>query len=172
MSLSIITLTTVGKIPQLTCGDAQPVNKIGGAPDLGGGPFYMATVNGVGNSSTANAFTITANMTVTPSSISCSPAECMIQLIGNGKGSFRPHEFMYPSKFDSASNVVFSVTDRATSYDWIAISQESAGCDYLVQVHTFTIDCPGVGPKYQCYQGQCEEAPMGLSQSECSDFCH
>lgn len=52
-----------------------------------------------------------------------------------------PHEFMYPSKEDSAQNVVFKVTDTASSFDWIAISQEGSGCDYLVTIHTFTIDC-------------------------------
>ena len=53
---------------------------------------YMATINGVGNSTTSNTFTVTANMTVTPSSISCSPADLMIQFVGNGQGSFAPHE--------------------------------------------------------------------------------
>lgn len=48
---------------------------------------------------------------------------------------------MYPSKEDSAQNVVFKVTDTASSFDWIAISQEGSGCDYLVTIHTFTIDC-------------------------------
>ena len=38
----------VGKIPQLYCGDDQPVNKIGASVDLDGGPQYMATINNVG----------------------------------------------------------------------------------------------------------------------------
>ena len=101
---------------------------------------------GIGNATTSNKFTVTANMTVVPSSSSCSPADCMIQFIGDGTGSFRPHEFMYPSKQNKKDNVVFKVNrlledDPATSYDWIAISQEATGCDYQVEIHTFTIDC-------------------------------
>jgi hypothetical protein len=53
---------------------------------------------------------------------------------------------MYDSKYNDAHNLVFKVTDRATSYDWMASSSESAGCDYLVQVRAFTIDCGG-GPQ-------------------------
>eukprot|EP00729_Bicosta_minor_P001381 gene1381-19823_t len=141
VSFAALVLAVSAKIPQLQCGPNQPVNKIGASVDLDGPPEYMATINGVGNATTANTFTVTANMTVTPSSVSCSPADLMIQFIGNGPGSFRPHEFMYPSKEDSAQNVVFKVTDTASSFDWIAISQEGSGCDYLVTIHTFTIDC-------------------------------
>jgi hypothetical protein len=45
----------------------------------------MATINGVGsNSSVMNTFIVTANMTVTPSSVSCSPADLTIEFIGDG----------------------------------------------------------------------------------------
>jgi hypothetical protein len=65
----------------------------------------------------------------------------MIEFIGNGQGDHRPHEFMYPSKFDKDANVVFTVTDKEHSYDWMAVSQEGDGCDYLVKVTQYKIDC-------------------------------
>ena len=162
---------------QLVCGNAQPVNKVYGDPELDGAPQYMATINGVGPAGSSNQFTVTANMTVVPSSISCSPADCMIQFIGNGKGSFGPHEFMYPSKDNSKDNVKFVVNalgrdDPATSYDWIAISQEATGCDYQVLVHTFTIDCPDNAPQYQCVGSKCVPADTGVSQAVCASVCH
>jgi len=161
----------VGKIPQLYCGDDQPVNKIGASVDLDGGPQYMATINNVGNSSVSNTFTITANMTVDPSSISCSPADLTIELIGDGPGSFRPHQFMYPSKFDTAT-MVMKVTDRATQYDWMAVSEQGSGCDYLVTIHTFTIDCAGAEAQYQCFKGQCMKTSTGISKETCDQVCH
>jgi hypothetical protein len=35
------------KVPQLMCGNDQPVNKIHGSPELDGAPEYMATINGM-----------------------------------------------------------------------------------------------------------------------------
>ena len=79
----------------------------------------------------------------------------------------------YPSKIDTASNVVFKVTDSATSYDWIAISQEATGCDYMVQIHSFTIACEEPsGNKYQCYQGTCKPATFGVAKDVCDAICH
>ena len=46
--LALLALASMAKVPQLECGTNQPVNKIGGAPDLDMGPWYMATINGAG----------------------------------------------------------------------------------------------------------------------------
>jgi hypothetical protein len=69
-------------------------------------------------------------------------------------------------------NVVFKVTDMATSFDWIAISQEGQGCNYLVQIHEFTIDCPSAEQQYQCYKGQCMPTTTGVGKDTCDQICH
>jgi hypothetical protein len=48
LTLAAAAQAKLGKIPQLQCGDNQPVNKIFASCDLDGPPEYMATINGVG----------------------------------------------------------------------------------------------------------------------------
>merc|ERR1719162_895189 len=101
-SLAVLAVSAA-KIPQLSCGDSCKDGgighscKIGASCDLDGGAEYLATINGVGNS-TDNVFTVTANITVKPSIISCTPADLLFVFVGNGKGSHRPQEHFWPSK--------------------------------------------------------------------------
>ena len=168
--LTILGVTSLseGKIPQLICG--QTGTNLFASVELDQGPAYLATINGVGNS-TDNTFTVTANMTVTPSIISCKPADLMIEFVGDGPGGHGPHEFMYPSKYDSKDNVVFKVHGPESSFDWMLVSQEGTGCDYEVKIHSFKIDCASSEPKYQCIQSQCQLAGTGVSKDSCDSIC-
>jgi hypothetical protein len=169
-----ITLLAVpmAKIPQLTCGESGHDSHLGGSCELDGGPVYIATINGVGNS-TDNVFTVTANIAAKPSNIGCAPSDLLFIFVGNGKGSHRPQEHFWPSKEDTKKNVVFKVHGPESSFDWQIISQEGSGCDYLVSIHDYRIDCATpAASKYQCYQGQCKPAATGVDKSTCDSICH
>jgi hypothetical protein len=78
---------------------------------------------------------------------------------------------MYDSKYNDAHNLVFKVTDRATSYDWMASSSEATGCDYLVQVRAFTIECGEAA--YDCVSSKCVLSTdgTGVPLSTCESIC-
>ena len=80
--------------PTLPPARLRSLNPIDGNRSDVAGVGWGVHARSAGNSSVSNTFTITANMTVDPSSISCSPADLTIELIGDGPGSFRPHQFM------------------------------------------------------------------------------